>query len=358
MGSLSHEAKVERLFTEAQELYSEGELDKAEAKLEEARELAESMDNGASMLQAIYNMLAGVRRVQGRNEEALELVLRALELTEQQPDPDPEQLGYLNDNIAQILRILERSAEALPYYDKAVKLMRDAEEPDVESISRSLMAQCEVYAALGQTEKSDERLRLACEIARESGTPVQICECVQSFATRLLTTDRAAEARELLQPVHDANKQTLSEPKNLYALMIGPEAAFIEMVKEEHQAKGTMPFCMLNIQVMLAWANHALGMEIDVPESLPAVSKFECEMYKHEPDELASKHQQLGVSLHFLAQATDKPSAFEAAETHYRKAIELAKKAYGKNSPVLAPMLANLRELYEDTGRDSATVKA
>lgn len=352
---------LEKLLEQAGEHYSEGDLEEAEALLNQARPLAEeSGDQNA--LASVYNTLAGVRRAQGRMEEALELAERTLQFAQNASAPD-EHLGYMYANVAQILNQLDRGRKALPYYQKAVELMKQEEEPDVASISRSLGAQADIHLAIGNNEEAEACLADALEMLR--GVSVadhyffdELAVVAVQYTDILFESGKADEALTVLKSLADQQTELFQQPENKFAVMMGQGAAAHEMIRKEYRANGTIPFNWLQILVQLKRAQHRADEPIGGADELPEVSDFECRIYTGAPQELAPKHERLAVLLHLLAQETGEADWFAAAEKHYRRALALATSAFSPNHPAVEQVLDNLRELYEDTGRDPEEVQA
>ncbi len=97
-------------------------LSEAEVLLKQAMEAFAKDPNESGKLGAAVNNLAGVRRAQGREQEAIDLLLRGVRLMEDETGPDHPRLIRPLNNLGTTYDLMGKPETAAPFFERALAI--------------------------------------------------------------------------------------------------------------------------------------------------------------------------------------------------------------------------------------------
>lgn len=145
-------AQVRELHAQGQRLLERGERERAKVAFEDARQLAESVDDLPGLAQAL-NALGAVASLEGTPADATDLHGRALALAEKlgRPDLQAEALAHLGT----ALQLSGRHDQAKALYEQALALVRQTDDRHSEAVLLNNVGLLEKRAGQpGQAEAS------------------------------------------------------------------------------------------------------------------------------------------------------------------------------------------------------------
>lgn len=113
----------------------------------------------AHLLASIYNNSAVLHSELGNSEEALEYVLKAIELEENRPKKEWMLLKRSYMNVAILLLRVNRPHDALKYYDRADGIVREHFDSDPKELMKSMALRASIYSSLKEWQDALATLR-------------------------------------------------------------------------------------------------------------------------------------------------------------------------------------------------------
>jgi tetratricopeptide (TPR) repeat protein len=295
----------------------------------------------------------------GRNQEALPLAYRALEIYEKVLGPEhPVTAANLN-NLAMIYKALGAYDKALPLYQRALQIIEKArgpEHPDTATLVNNL---AELYRAMGANEQALPLFQRALQIREKTLGPEHPATAgslniLAGFYVDMGTYDqalplcqRALQIREkVLGPEHPDTITSLNNLAYLHKVMGAYAQALPLYLKAlqisekthgpEHPETGTS----LNNLAMLYKAMGAYQQALPLfQRSLQVVEKSR-----------GPEHSFTGQSLYNLASLYQTLADYEQALPLYLKALMVLEKVHGPEHPVTATSLGQLAGFYQAMG--------
>ena len=158
------------LLTLSDVLLTQGQIDEAATAAEEALQICEARPRGLTPIVAVLEVLAQVRAAQGRPDEAVRLMERAVELLHRE---GPQQLeAQALGLLANTLSDAGRNEEALSRAQQALTLLESLDQAESGSVAAAVQlslggAQC----SAGQVELGRRSIARARTLLDEAGVP-------------------------------------------------------------------------------------------------------------------------------------------------------------------------------------------
>lgn len=301
MATISVE-QFRQLANAGYEAYGRRDAHAAESHLVAAVEMARELRIRDMALASVLNMLSGVQRATGREDEALPTAIAAFEIMEHECEPGDRDLIGVARNVAQMA------------------------------------------ASLGHREESLKWSRRAFELSAHASPPERINAAI-AYSDVLAGAGRPGEAVDLLVSERDLMLRYLSSPPESFDQLAAPMG---EMIKEEYRTQRREPPALLLLRIKLTGLRHALGQDDDSVATLPEMGTFEARTHGEVSAELGEQYQEVGVALHLLAQQTGKREHFAKAREYYQRSLKILQQTCDDEDRHLRRARSNLAELEDD----------
>jgi tetratricopeptide (TPR) repeat protein len=265
-------------------------------------------------------ILSGVLIEQGKYREAETLLRQALSASEHEQEKDKSLRGAL-------LHQLARTLSAQGRYGEAETLLRQSLDTSDPPQGINLIYQraqlnelARILSAQGKYDEAELLLRQTLSLLQSTmgNEPPLFGVTLHDLATLLLLRGRHTEAEPLFRQALAIKEHTLGIQHHIYARSLSGLAATLRVQGKYEEAEASM-------RQALAIAERALGRE----------------------------HHFYGASLHVLASILQDQGKYAEAETLLRQALAIQERALGPAHAALCPTLSNLGVALGRQGRSS-----
>ena len=272
---------------------------------------------GRDNLAALNKQVGELRRA-GKYGEAIDVAKRALALTEQQFEPDHQQVGTALYSLALLYGSQGRHAEAEPLYQRALSITEKALGPDHPDVGSRLNSLGELYRTHGRYAEAEPLHKRALAITEKALGPdhPDVGTSLNNLAFLYGYQGRHAEAESL-------HKRALAITEKA----LGPDhpdvGTSLSSLAGLYRSQGRYAEAEPLYKRALAITEKALG-----------------------PD-----HPDVGIRLNYLAVLYYDQGRYAEAEPMLKRALAISEKALGPDHPEVATSLDNLAGLYREQGR-------
>ena len=167
---------------------------------------------------ALYE-LGTVRRIEGRCDEATDLIRRGIRMLSAAPHPDPEELSRLWQTLADAYRCRARHLDALHAYSQAWDLEAGVPAPDRQRLVDILSGQVVNYLSLGRHDESEAAFARIQALADEKRLePLQQAAILNNLGTLRRLEGRLPEAEAAFRQglLQVENNAATADPTAVY----------------------------------------------------------------------------------------------------------------------------------------------
>lgn len=300
---------------------------------------------------------ANTLRMLNRREEAIELLKRALAITEQAYGPDhPAVVPRLN-GLAELYEGMARYADALPLYRRALVIVDQG--PDHPSTATSLSNLAGLYRTMGRYEQALPLAQRALVILEKSNGPEHPSTGIglNNLAALYQDMGRFEQALSLYQRALAISEKERGSDHLITGIGLNNLAELYRIMGSYDQA---LPLC----QRALAIAEKAKGPEHprtgihlnNLALLYQVMGRYEQALQLAKRALVISdkaegpEHPSTGARLHNLARLYKDMASYEQALPLYQRALSISENTNGPEHSITGTILDSLAGLYRDMG--------
>jgi serine/threonine protein kinase len=293
--------------------------DDAEALIEEATRLRQSLDAGGPKTAASLRSLAQLALDRGHYEKAEKLGREALALFQAGNPPERLEIARCLLLIAEVEIELDRLAEAEARFGEVLAIQEELLGPDAEEVSQTRNRMGELHYRRGSFEAARATFDNLLETRRRvlGDDHPELALALNNLAAAELRLRRFGEAEDHLHEVLAIRRRIFGEVHDQVASALNNLAA---VQSERNDLKAAIG----NAGAALAIYRQVLGPE----------------------------HPRVADSLHNLGNFHQILGRYDEAVRFYDEALDLRRRIYGSDSPAVAQTLRNLGDLYLEMESD------
>jgi CHAT domain-containing protein len=350
-----------RLNNEALQLYNQGRLTEATARLRSSLAIVERVPGANGTWATIASLLATVYKEQGHYSDAEPLYKRSLEIAVKLLGSDALPVAELTNNLARLYNEQGRYSDAEKLYKRALAIKEkvlDSNDPQVAALLNNI---AQLYVSQGKYAEAEALFSRALKIYEK--TPGDQYDRDLAAMLGNMGGLSAALGR------YEAARQLFNRALAVEQKIFGPDhpevAATLNNLASINVSQGRYDEAEPLLKRSLVINERSYGLshpKVSAPlENLAQLYRFQGRYLDAEPlykrslaileNTLEPQHLSIAAALQNLAALYVTQGRFDDAEPYYQRSIVIREKALGSDHPDFAKSLFGLATFYEQQGR-------
>jgi tetratricopeptide (TPR) repeat protein/nucleoside phosphorylase len=269
-------------------------------------------------------------------------------------------------NLVELFRNDLQDEEAEQLLRRALAIGEKFLGPEHRQVSHTLQQLALVLQDLGQQEEAEALLRRALEIGEKTLGPehFEVAAALNNLAVLLCATQRHEEAEPLLRRALEIGEKTLG-PEHPNVVAGRMNVAFLPFFAGQYEEAAPLLRDALEIGKKVLGPEHCAVADADLTLQLADLAKLPRDDAQPEEAEalyrrvleigekaLGPEHPEVAAALNNLAMLLHVTGRYEEAEPLFRRALEIREKDLEPEHPEVATSLNSLAVLLHKTGRN------